>query len=131
LEVTVTSGSKVNEKMANEPKPYRVTQEYNTPYPDSIFFHEGEIVEVGEEYADDPQWENWVWCKGQNNNQAWTPKQFLKLENGKGIFIRDYDARELSVKVGEELLVGEVINGFGMAQRENGERGWVPMRCFE
>lgn len=110
---------------------YTVVKEYITPYPNSIFFHQGEVVEIGEEFAEDPDWENWVWCKGGNNNQAWTPKQFLEIENDRGIFKRDYDARELSLWVGEELIVGEVVNGFGMAEKASGERGWAPMNHLE
>ena len=110
---------------------YTVIQEYNTPYPDSIFFRRGEIVEIGEEFAEDPDWEDWVWCKGENDNQGWTPKQFLEIEGDRGVFKRAYDARELSLQEGEALFIGEVVNGFGMAERVNGERGWAPMNHLE
>jgi len=38
---------------------------------------------------------------------------------------------ELSVKVGEELVVYEVVNGFGMSEKPDGAKGWVPMRNLE
>jgi hypothetical protein len=32
------------------------------------------------------------------------------------------------VNEGEELLVYEEINGFGMAEKSDGKKGWVPLR---
>jgi len=48
-----------------------------------------------------------------------------------GIFIRDYDAKELTVHKGEILSVGEQVNGFGIAVKDNRESGWVPMKFLE
>jgi hypothetical protein len=48
-----------------------------------------------------------------------------------GVFNRDYDAMELSVQVGEELVVYEIVNGFGMSEKTNGTKGWVPMKNME
>ena len=117
--------------MNNSIKRYRVIESYQSPYPDPIIFHKGERVTVGKEFTDDPDWKDWVWCEGQNNNQAWVPKQYLKIEAGQGTFITDYNARELSVVVGDVLLVYETVNGFVMAEKQSGERGWVPLRNLE
>ena len=111
-----------------KPKRYRVIAEYQSPYPDPIIFHEGEKVTIGKEFTDDPDWKDWVWCEGQNNNDAWVPKQYLKVEADQGEFITDYNALELSVGVGETLNIYEIVNGFGMAEKPNGERGWVPLK---
>jgi len=109
------------------PKKCRVTQEYESPYPNPIEFFKGEHVEIGDEFTDDPDWKNWVWCKGKTN-QAWVPIQYLTIKEGKGIFNRNYNALELSVKIGEELIVYEEINGFGMAEKADGTEGWVPLK---
>ena len=118
----------MSRKITSKPKKYRVTQAYYSPYPNPIIFNKGDWVEIGSEYSDDPDWKNWVWCKGKNNVQAWAPKQYLKIRDGKGEFIRRYNALELSVIEGEELIVYDIINGFGMAEKENGAKGWVPMK---
>ena len=110
---------------------YRVIAEYQSPYPDPILFHKGETVTIGREFTDDPDWKNWVWCEGQNDNQAWVPKQYLEIEAGQGIFITDYNALELSVTVGEVLYIYEIVNGFGMAEKQNRERGWVPLNYLQ
>jgi len=105
---------------------YKVIKEYISPYPDSIIFKKGEIVKPGKEYTDNPNWKNWIWCEGQSNNKAWVPKQYISIENKKCIFKEEYDALEISVLAGEELLIYEEINGFVKAEKANGEIGWVP-----
>jgi len=112
-------------------KYYRVIEDYQSPYPDSILFHKGGKVQVGKEFTDDPDWKDWVWCEGEKGNKAWVPKQYLKTEAGSGVFLNDYDARELSVTVGEVIKVYEIVNGFGMSEKQNGERGWVPLKNIQ
>jgi len=117
--------------MKGKPTKYRVTKEYKSPYPNPLVFQKGDIVEIGEESKDDPEWKNWIWCEGINNIKAWVPKQYLDIRRKKGTFKRDYNAMELSVSVGEELFIHEIVNGFGMAEKPNGKRGWVPMKIME
>ncbi len=89
------------------------------------------MVTVGKEFTDDPDWKDWVWCEGQNDNRAWVPKQYLEIKENTGKFLTDYNALELSVVVGEILYIHETVNGFGMAEKLNGERGWVPMKNLQ
>ena len=114
--------------MMAEPKKYRVIEAYQSPYPEPILFQAGERVEIGEQFSADPDWENWVWCKGQNGQQAWVPLQYLIIDAGQGVFKHSYNALELSVNPGEVLSVYEEINGFGMAEKADGSKGWVPLR---
>lgn len=113
-----------------KPERYKVMREYNSPYPDPIIFRKGEKTTVGQEFKEDPEWKNWVWCEG-NSKKAWVPRQYLIIDDENGVFKKDYNAMELSVKVGEELVVYEVVNGFGMSEKPDGTRGWVPMRNLE
>lgn len=115
----------------NKFKHYRVIEDYISPYPDPIIFHKGEKVIIGKEFIDDPDWKDWVWCEGQNDNQAWVPKQYLETKGKTGVFLTDYNALELSIAVGETLIIYETINGFGMAEKPNGDRGWVPLRNLQ
>ena len=110
---------------------YRVIKDYQSPYPDPILFRKGEQVTVGREFKDDPDWQDWRWCEGKKNNAAWVPIQYLTIEGKNGIFNRDYNARELTVHKGEIVTVYEMINGFGMADRGDGKKGWIPMRNLE
>lgn len=117
--------------MEKPAKQYGVIEDYQSPYSEPIIFYEGEMVTIGKEFTDDPDWKGWVWCKGQNENQAWVPKQYLEINASQGKFITDYNALELSVVVGEVLKIYEVVNGFGMAEKQNGERGWVPLKNLQ
>ena len=72
-----------------------------------------------------------MWCVGANGTAAWVPRQYLETEGTQGTLTKQYDAMELSVSVGEELLVTEVVNGFGMAEKSDGTTGWVPMKNLE
>ena len=110
------------------PDHYQVVIAYQSPYPQALVFPIGSHVKIVKEYQDDPQWPNWFWCVGQDETSAWVPGQFLKIDGKKGILIRNYNAVELSVRVGERLKIYEVINGFGWAENRSGDFGWVPMR---
>jgi hypothetical protein len=121
---------KQKRSMTVKPEHYRVIRAYNSPYPDSIFFRKGEKVAVGQEFKETPVWKNWLWCEG-NGKKAWVPKRYLVINGAYGVFNTDYDALELSVEVGDELIVHSVVNGFGMSEKLDGTKGWVPMRNLE
>lgn len=110
---------------------YGVIKDYKSPYPDPIVFQKGEKVKVGQEFKGDPEWKNWIWCEGKNNKKAWVPKQYIVIDGMNGTFNKEYNAMEISVKVGERLVVYEIVNGFGMSEKTNGTRGWVPMKNIE
>ena len=107
---------------------YKVIKDYESPYPVSIIFHKGEKVKVGKKFEGTPDWKNWVWCEGENGKKAWVPEHYLSSDGRNGVFNREYDARELSVRVGEILNVSEIVNGFGMSEKPDGTSGWVPMK---
>jgi hypothetical protein len=114
-----------------DPRHYRVIEDYRSPYPAPIVFQAAEEVGVGREFAGNPDWKDWVWCQGEHGKEAWVPKQYLELRGDRGVFLKDYNARELSVAVGETLRVYEIVNGFGMGEKPDGARGWVPMKVLE
>ena len=109
---------------------YRVVKDYESPYPDPIIFQKGERVRVVKKFNEDPDWQNWIWCEGKNG-KAWVPEEYLNSDGRNGIFNREYNAKELSVQVGETSTVCEIVNGFGMSEKLDGTRGWVPMRNLE
>jgi len=110
---------------------FRVIESYESPYPQSIVFAKGDEVSIGIEFNEDPDWKDWLWCEGANNNNAWIPKQYLTITESKGTLSRDYDARELSVLAGEEITVHMILNGFVSAEKANGEVGWVPLKNLQ
>lgn len=113
------------------PTKYKVIKNYQSPYPTPIPFQEGEKVIVGQKSNHDPEWENWHWCQGEKDKKAWGPKQYLEINGQEGVFIQDYNAMELTITPGEILSIYEIINGFGMAINEAGQKGWVPLKNIE
>jgi len=106
---------------------YRVIKTYDSPYPNPIYFRKGESVKIEKEFNDDPAWRDWIWCIASNGRQAWAPKQFLIINKSNGIFLRDYNARELNLEIGELLEISEIVNGFGWSRNTSGEYGWAPL----
>jgi hypothetical protein len=106
---------------------YRVIKPYVSPYPNSIRFQKGEKVIIGKEFDVDPDWKDWLWCTGESGQQAWTPRQFLEINGLSGILLQDYDAREISLKLGEIIAGKKILNGFAWAENAAGETGWAPL----
>jgi uncharacterized protein YraI len=111
-----------------ETRTYRVIKEHISTYPDPIVLKKGERIVVGMEYDKDPEWEGWIWCENINGKKGWAPKQYLKIAGNTGIVRCDYSANELTVKVGEEIIVYKTENGWAWSRNSIGELGWVPLK---
>ena len=94
---------------------------YKSPYPDSIIFEKGEEVEVGDKYHEDPDWNDWHWCKAIGEKKAWIPRQFIDIHRNEGTLNTKYDARELNLQPNEVVIVHKIVNGFAIAENSNGE----------
>jgi hypothetical protein len=44
---------------------------------------------------------------------------------------RVYDANELSVDLGDEIIGELVESGWVWCHNQKGERGWIPLECLE
>ncbi len=109
-------------------KNYEVIEKYESPYPNSIIFEKDEMVKIVKDSGDHPEWKNWIWCEGSNNNKAWTPRQYVDIQGKKGFLKEHFDAKELSVEVGDILSVHKAINSFGFCTNSKGITGWVPLK---
>jgi len=88
-------------------------------------------VKIGIEFNEDPEWKNWVWCQGEKGQRAWVPTQFIDLRKETGFLNRYYNALELSLIVGDELISLDEMNGFIMAKKKNGKTGWAPLNYLK
>ena len=86
----------------------------------------GEIVE-GKERA--TEWKGWLWCQNRSGVQAWVPKVYLvsTSESGHFQFLQDYNARELTVDVGQEVIVLNEESGWAWVRTPLGDEGWIPL----
>ena len=105
----------------------RVVEDYLAQYPDPIRAQCGESVSVVRRDAEYPEW---VWCSGPEGREGWVPLILLQRTADGVVLVRDYDARELSVKAGEEVTVHEEIGGWARISTASGRTGWIPARCL-
>jgi len=105
-----------------------IVQAHKSSFPDPIILKKGEKVSIGSEYLEDPDWPNWIECKNQRRKKGWVPKQYLKISGNTSIILRDYSAKELDVKIGDEITVYRFQNGWAWSKNSTGEFGWVPLK---
>jgi hypothetical protein len=76
-------------------------------------------------------WAGWVWCTTSDGKSAWVPESWLNLQGNQGVFIRDYDSRELPVKEGDVVDVELEAAGWVWVKSEKYGAGWIPMDCLD
>ena len=105
--------------------------DYNTRYPFPIAVNASEVFQVSdkvEPWNDNPDW-LWVWCKDQRGKSGWVPKDIIVF-NADGVSgtVRDrYDATELTVTAGEELVAQQEAAGWFWCSNRAGKSGWIPL----
>ena len=108
-----------------------VVMDYSAQFPDPISVNAGEVFHVSEKvepWNNNPNW-LWVWCTNQRGKSGWVPKDIIVLSaDGKSGTVRDpYDATELSVATGEELVAHQEAVGWFWCTNHAGKSGWVPL----
>jgi len=109
-------------------KIYKIIKNHKSSFPDPIIIKKGEKVSVGREYSEDPNWPNWIECESLEGKKGWVPKQCLSISSDTGTALCDYSANELNVKIGDEIIVYKLLNGWAWSQNSKGEYGWVPIK---
>jgi len=92
-------------------------------YPDPIVVAAGDVVAVGRA---DEEFPGWVWCADPQGREGWMPEAFLDRSGAEARAAVEYDARELTVAVGDELRVEFEHEGWLLCRAADGSRGWVP-----
>ncbi|MFX1312445.1 MAG: SH3 domain-containing protein [Promethearchaeota archaeon] len=110
--------------MMNE-KSYQVIEDYNSNYTDPLVITKNEKLTIGEKLS---EWSGWIWCTNRFGKSRWVPKSYIEI-NGKTCKVKqDYEATELSVKIGDILIAEKEEADWILATNERGKRGWVPLR---
>jgi len=104
----------------------RIAQDYSTQYPNPITVRAGDRVEVG---RDDPENPGWRWCTGPDGREGWVPEDLLQPDGSGASMRRDYTARELDVRTGTDVVLGETMHGWVWATAADGRSGWIPLSC--
>ena len=109
----------------------RVIQSYESEYTTAMFFKKGEYINAEEKES---PWQGWVWCCNNEKNYRWVPKSYIKLvddESDLFIFLKDYNAKELSVSKGEQLMLIYEESDWIWVRNQKGDEGWVPLENVE
>ena len=110
--------------MASDEKKLKALADFEISYPHPITFKTGEELET---HHHDDVWTGWIWVKTTDGNTGWAPESYLKrVDERKAGAIRDYTARELSMKKGDILSPSLEISGWLWCTNQRGEEGWAP-----
>lgn len=106
-------------------KAYRVIEDYNSDYTEPLVITKGEILTIGEKES---EWLGWIWCTNKFGKSRWVPENYLEIHGKTCKAKQDYEATELSVKIGEILITEKEEADWIWAANERGKSGWVPLR---
>jgi len=100
----------------------KVKREYSSSYTDAIRFKDEDEVIVEDRQS---EWEGWIWCRRSDGIARWVPESYVERDNMTGTMRRDYSARELTIAVGDELIILEEECGWVWCRNGQNELGWV------
>ncbi len=99
---------------------------YERPYENPISVRAGDAVQPDAEKSGSTDIIGWVWCRGPDGREGWTPQAWLERRGEEWLIRRDFSALELDVDPGDRFLVHFGESGFLFAENARGETGWVP-----
>ena len=103
---------------------YRVIAGYEAAYPDPLIIRAGERLTVGDRKT---TWEGWLWCTNHDGQSRWVPGIYVQRQGNTGLALCDYDATELTVHAGEELVADQEAADWLWCTNQQGQSGWVPI----
>jgi hypothetical protein len=108
----------------------KVTKNHKSEFQVPLVARKGEIVEGLERES---EWEGWLWCRNSSGIHGWAPKTYLKStpESGHFQLLRDYNARELTVDEGQEVIVLDEESEWAWVRTPLGEEGWIPLENLQ
>lgn len=106
----------------------RVITAYTAEFANPIAVHAGDVLLLSDRtsfWLKRPEW-SWIWCTGPDGRSGWTPESYIQREGDHAVARCDYDATELTVLAGEELIVEKAESGWLWCTTRQGQQGWVP-----
>jgi uncharacterized protein YgiM (DUF1202 family) len=102
-----------------------VIKNYSSPYTDPWVITKGEILSIGQKES---EWSGWIWCTNNDGKSRWVPENYLEIQGNTGKPNRDYNATELNINVGDELIIEEEEAEWYWVTNQQGKSGWVPIK---
>jgi len=101
---------------------------YNSSSLNPLKFKKDEALVVT--YPSD-EWPGWIWCLNNDGKSGWAPESYLEISGDSAVARRDYDATELTVRMGDRLTVLDEESGWCWCEFGDDEKGWVPIENLE
>lgn len=108
---------------SDSPHKFKVLTGYRSAYPEPFVVQAGDVLIAGDRQS---EWPGWIWCTNREGESRWMPGAYLRRQGEQCIALRDYDAAELTVRPGQELVATEESGGWFWCTDQDGQRGWVP-----
>ena len=107
---------------------YRVATAYRRSTSTPIRCGRGESVQLGRR---DDQYPGWVRVMTVARSEGWAPQSMIEVvTSDRGLLNEDYDARELTTKLGEEVTCIRQLAGWAWVENAQGDSGWVPLETL-
>jgi hypothetical protein len=101
-----------------------VTKDHPGGDPSPIRFGVGEILRWERRAT---EWAGWLWCTDSNGVAGWVPEKYVAMiDNRTCRTLREYDATELAVSVGDQVDVKFDESGWVWCTTRDGREGWIP-----
>ena len=106
----------------------RVIKDRTSAHPNPLVLSAGETVTIEDKES---EWPGWIWAINQNGTAGWIPARILEREGAIDRVTEDYDATELTVRVGIELTFSREESGWLWCTTPEDNSGWVPLENVE
>lgn len=109
-------------------KKAKVIADFNSEYSDPLIVREGDLLNIKEKSL---EWPGWIYCINQHAQKGWVPESYINITGEFGVVLCPYNAAELNVRIGDQLMVAQEESGWCWCMNEGGEKGWVPAKNLE
>lgn len=100
-----------------------VTKSHQSEFPHPLKLKKDGQVNIGNK---ETNFEGWLWCTADSGNSGWVPENFVIRNGLLGKMKVDYDATELTVTVGQKLLVLSEESQWLWCIDNKDRKGWIP-----
>lgn len=101
-------------------------RDYEAPYPDPLAVGARALLQVDEARSHETDIMGWLWCRAEDGREGWAPEGWLDGDGPTRRIVRDFDARELTVRKGDRLTLLFAESGFVLCRNARGDQGWLP-----
>ncbi len=106
----------------------RVVKSHTRSYDDPLRVRKGAVVKISKRDLWNDRYP-WLWGTADDGKEGWIPESWVEVEGEKATLLRDYNAVELTVTLGENLTIIDESSGWYWVQNVRREFGWVPVEC--